>query len=136
MQEANTQQQLELEQLYNKNQTTSRLRRYFEVDMKEKQGVNLKMFMKMAKIDIEFGFNLLVQIALHRRTDIPTMVGLLRHHFATAQEVADAIALACEVDMLDWNPAFSQLVVHPNLQIPNDVQNELDLFQFLSLIHI
>jgi len=128
VQDANMQAQIELERLYNKNQTTSRLRRYFEEDLRPV--LDLTKFMEINKIDLDFGFSLLVQIALHRRTDLPTMVGLMRPYFATAQEVADNILKACELDMLHWQPAFSQLVVDPALQIPPEVQQELDLFQF------
>jgi hypothetical protein len=130
MQDALMQQQIELEKLYDKNQTTKRLRFYFETEVLQRHALDLGMFLDLNQIPRDFGFSLLVQISLHRRTDLPTMVGLMRHHFKSAQEASDAILKCCELDMLHWNPAFSQLVVEPSLQIPLDVQHELDLFQF------
>lgn len=122
--------QIELEKLYSKNQLLPRLYRYFEVELKERTGLDLTKFMETNNIDPEFGFSLLVQMALHRRTTLPTMVGILRHQYRDAQQVADAILKCCEVDLLHWHPAYSQLVVEPALTIPEDVQRELDLYQF------
>jgi hypothetical protein len=130
VQDANMQTQIELEKLYSKNQLLPRLYKYFEEEFKERNKLDLTKFMKINKIDIEFGFSLLVQMALHRRTTLPTMIGILRHHYPDAQAVADAILKCCEVDLLHWHPAYSQLVVEPTLTIPEDIQRELDLYQF------
>lgn len=120
--------QIELETLYSKNQLIPRLKFYFKEELKS--AIDLEKFFKINKIPEEFGFSLLVQMALHRRTTLPTMVGILRHHMTEAQEVADMILQCCEVDLLHWNPAFSQLIVEPALQIPEHVQRDLDLYQF------
>lgn len=130
MRDAKMQTQIELEKLYSKNQLLPRLRHYFEVELEERTGLNLTNFLKINKIDIEFGFSLLVQMALHKRTTLPIMVGILRHQYPDAQEVADAILKCCEVDLCHWHPAYSQLVVEPTLTIPEDIQRELDLYQF------
>ena len=130
MQDANMQTQIGLEKLYSKNQLLPRLYKYFEVELKERSGLDLTKFMEVNNIDSEFGFSLLVQMALHRRTTLPTMVGILRRLYPSAQEVADAILKCCEVDLCHWLPAYSQLVVEPALTIPEDVQRELDLYQF------
>ena len=120
--------QIELEQLYSKNQLIPRLRAYFEEEIKSQ--LDLTKFFQIHKIDKDFGFSLLVQMALHRRTTLPTMVGILRHYFDDGQATADAILKCCEVQLLHWNAAFSQLVVEPILTIPEHVQRDLDLFQF------
>lgn len=130
MQDAKMSTQIELEKLYSKNQLLPRLYKYFEVELKERTGLDLTKFMETNNIDPEFGFSLLVQMALHRRTTLPTMVGILRHQYRDAQQVADAILKCCEVDLLHWHPAYSQLVVEPALTIPEDIQRELDLYQF------
>lgn len=121
-------QQIELETLYSKNQLIPRLKFYFKEELKS--AIDLEKFFQINKIPEEFGFSLLVQMALHRRTTLPTMVGILRHHMDDAQDVADMILQCCEVDLLHWNPAFSQLIVEPALQIPEHVQRDLDLYQF------
>lgn len=120
--------QIELETLYSKNQLIPRLRYYFEEEIRSQ--LDLTKFFKIHKIEEDFGFSLLVQMALHRRTTLPTMVGILRHHFDDGQATADAILKCCEVQLLHWNAAFSQLVVEPMLTIPEHVQRDLDLFQF------
>lgn len=124
------QHQMELERLFNKNQLLPRLKAYFENELLENTGVNIVMFLSINDIPKDFGLSLLVQMALHRRTDLPTMVGLLRSHCQSAQECADLILKCCELDLLHWHPAFSQLIVERALQIPDYVQRELDLYQF------
>ena len=116
--------QIELERLYNKNQLLRRIRREF-TDQKE---VNLYAYMDARGIDPEFGYELLVQLVLHKRTTLPTMVGILRHHHDNLQKTADMILRCCEVDLCDWNPVTEQLVIR--FDITRDVQDELDRYQF------
>lgn len=122
--------QIELERLYNKNQLLGRIRREF-TDQKE---VDLYAYMRARGIDPDFGYDLLVQLVLHKRTTLPTMVGILRHHVKGADEgadlqpVADMILKCCEADLCDWNPVTSQLVIR--MDITRDVQDELDRYQF------
>lgn len=125
--------QIELERLYNKNQLLKRVRREF-TDQKE---VDLYAFMKARDIEPDFGYDLLVQLVLHKRTTLPTMVGILRHYadkksFAAngngLQSVADMILRCCEHDLCDWSPTTQQLVIR--MDITRDVQDELDRYQF------
>jgi hypothetical protein len=120
--------QLELERLYNKNQTISRLKNVFL----EFEDLDFVAFMEENDIPSAFGLDLLVQMALHKRTTLPVMVSILRHHFANeddgSQITADLILKAAELDMLDWNPSFKQLIVI--FDIPADVQADLDRFQY------
>lgn len=122
--------QIELEQMFSKNQLLPRLYHYFEVELKDRTGLDLTKFMELNEIDTTFGFSLLVQMSLHRRTDLPTLVGILRGHFRDAQTVADEILKCCQVDLIHWHPAYSQIIVEPALTIPEDIQRELDLYQF------
>lgn len=116
--------QIELEKLYNKNQTIGRIRDYFENQFPD----DLGWFFDINEIPRSFGFSLLTQMALHKRCQIHTMVSILRQHFPTAQEVADMILKCCEVDLLHWHPVRYQLVVE--FCIPQDIQDEIDRFQF------
>ena len=119
--------QIELEKLYNKNQLLRRVKREF-TDQKE---VDLYAFMKARDINPDFGYDLLVQLVLHKRTTLPTMVGILRHHVkegASLQPIADMILKCCEHDLCDWNPMTNQLVVRAD--ITKEVQEELDRYQF------
>lgn len=119
--------QIELERLYNKNQLLKRIRREF-TDQKD---VDLYAYMSARGIDPEFGYDLLVQLVLHKRTTLPTMVGILRHHAppgSNLQPIADMILRCCEHDLCDWSPVTSQLIV--KIDITRDVQDELDRYQF------
>lgn len=116
--------QLELERLYNKNQTLSRLKKVF-TDCKE---FDFKGYMEEKMIDPDFGFDLLVQMALHKRTTLPIMVSILRHHFDNSQLTAEEILKCAEADLVDWLPNFTQLVVIFNT--PPAVQADLDRFQY------
>lgn len=119
--------QIELEKLYNKNQTLSRVRKEFEASDLHFRGVFLKH-----RIDEKFGFDLLVQMALHKRAMLPTMVGILRHHFEplknASQLTADMLHKCVLADLCDWSIAAKQLVVR--YTISEDVQRDLDRFQF------
>jgi len=114
--------QVELETLYNKNQLIPRIRQEF---------IDAEVFeLKFAQIGVpqKFGFDLLTQMALHKRCSLPTMVGILRHHMDTAQEVADMLLICAKADLVDWHDATKQFVVR--YEITKDVQEELDRYQF------
>lgn len=121
--------QIELETLYNKNQLLKRVRHEFTSNKE----VDLYAYMQSRGVDPDFGYDLLVQLVLHKRTTLPTMVGILRHHAPSPlipdlQAVADMILRCCEIDLCDWSPVTSQLVIR--FDITPDVQQELDKYQF------
>lgn len=116
--------QLELETLFNKNQTLQRIRHEFT----SCKTFDFESYMTTNGIDPNFGFDLLVQMVLHKRTTLPIMVGILRRHFDTLQEVSDAILRCCEIDLVDWNPNLKQLILVFN--IADEVQAELDRYQY------
>lgn len=120
--------QVELEKLYNKNQVIQRIRTEF---------LNCKAFdflgfLAENNIDQEFGIDLLVQMVLHKRTTLPTMVGILRKHFepilSASQLTADMILKCAQLDLVDWDPTLRQLILVFN--ISDEVQAELDRFQY------
>lgn len=114
--------QLKLEELYDKHQLMPRVRKYF----KEKKDVPFAEF--MAKLDIpeDFGWDMLAQIAVHKRCDVPTMVGCLRRHCETAQEVADLLERAVRANFLMYQDGTFIVA----FEIPQDLQRELDMFQY------
>lgn len=116
--------QLELERLFNKNQTISRLKRVF-VECPE---FDFQAYMESRSIDPDFGFDLLVQMALHKRTTLPILVSILRHHFDNSQLTAEEILKCCEADLCDWNPTLKILIVL--FDTPPDVQADLDRYQY------
>lgn len=116
--------QIELERLYNKNQLIPRIRKEF-VECKE---FNFAKYFEDKQIPMDFGFDLLVQMALHKRCDLPTLVGILRWHLGDAQSTADMLYKAAVADLVDWSPNARQFIVKFN--ISKDVQEELDKYQF------
>lgn len=114
-----------LEKLFNKNQLLPRIRKEFE----ECKDFDFRKYMLSKTIDPDFGFNLMVQMALHKRTTLPTLVGILRNHFnSDTQATADALLVAAEADLVDWEPNFQMFVVKFN--VAQHVQEELDRYQF------
>lgn len=116
--------QLELETLYSNNQTIKRIKSEF---LKCKD-FNFKEFMETREIPEDFGFDLLVQMVLHKRTTLSVLVGILRVHFLTCQEAADNIVRACMHGLVDWNDTTKQFVVAIN--ITKQVQDDLDRYQY------
>jgi len=113
--------QLVLEKLFNKNQLIPRLREEFDLPIFKKYFVELG-------IPVDFGINLMVQIALHKRADVSTMVGVLRKYVDDAQQAANYLMTAALNGILYWEPITRVFIVR--FAIPADVQLELDKFQF------
>lgn len=117
-----------LEELYDKNQTLKRIRAEFE----KCSVFDFRDYCESHGVDADFGIDLLTQMALHRRTSLPTMVGILRHHFprsiAGIQQCADAIDAAIEIGLAKWDPALRLLIVV--FPITAEVQDELDRYQY------
>lgn len=117
-----------LETLFNKNQLTSRVRKEFE----HCPEFDFTEYMIQNDIDPDFGFDLLVQMVLHKRTKLTVLVGLLRKHFAQSydagQQAANMLLRAAEADLVDYNSALQQFIV--KFDITPEVQQELDKYQF------
>lgn len=116
--------QVELEQLFNKNQTIPRIRSEFQ----NCKDADFGSYMLEKEIPLPFGFDLLTQMALHKRTTLPILVGILRSHFDDSQLTADMIRRAAEADLVDWNPELRVFIV--KFTLSDDVQAELDMFQY------
>lgn len=116
--------QRELEKLFNKNQTIPRIKAEFM----NCEGFDFKEYFEAKDIPTGFGFDVLVQMALHKRCQLPTLVGILDKHFNNVQQTADMLQKCAEADLLDWSPQLDIFVV--KFTISADVQAELDRFQF------
>lgn len=114
--------QLKLEELYDKHQLMPRVRKYF----KDKRDIPFLEFMRKLGIPEDFGWDMLAQIAVHKRCDVPTMVSCLRRHCETAQEVADILERAVRANFLMFQDG-TFIVAY---EIPPDLQRELDMFQY------
>lgn len=116
--------QVELEKLYSKNQVVPRIRAEFQ-NCKE---VNFIDYMIKHDIPANFGLDLLVQMALHKRATLETLIGILYHHFNDAQVCADMLLKACMADLCDWDASLKLFIV--KFEITQDVQDDLDRFQY------
>lgn len=116
--------QIDMEKLFHKNQLYSRIRSEFE-----ESEIPFEEAMIEAGLNPEFGFDLLVQMVLHKRAGIPVLVGILRKHFnGDCQSCADALLVATKIDLIDWHPQSRKFVVKFN--ITPDVQQEIDTYQY------
>lgn len=116
--------QITLEKLYSKNQVIPRIRSEFQ-NCKE---VNFTSYLIEKEIPVNFGLDLLVQMALHKRATLQTLIGILYHHFNDAQVCADMLLKACMADLCDWDPVLKLFIVR--FEISQDVQEELDRYQY------
>lgn len=116
--------QIDMEKLFHKNQLHPRIKAEFT-----SADLPFRDVMVKHGLDPQFGFDLLVQMVLHKRAGLPILVGILRKHFkGDNQACADALLLACQIDLVDWNPVTEQFIV--KYDITQDVQDDLDRYQF------
>ena len=119
--------QIDMEKLFHKNQLIPRIKSEFV-----NADFNFRKHMINNNIDTDFGFDLLVQMALHKRTTLPVLVGILRRHFKSylgaSQLTANEILKCCQADLVDWHPQLRQFIVR--YDISQDVQDDLDRYQY------
>lgn len=118
------QHQVELEMLYAKNHLLPRLRYEFETST----APDFMGYLAALEIDAKFGIDLLVQMQLHKRCKLDVLLGTLRSHCETAQEVADLILKCAEADLVDFDSALEIFIV--KFLVSDDVQEELDKYQY------
>lgn len=116
--------QVMLEMLYNKNQTTKRIRQEFT----ECEEFDFGTYIEECGLPIPFGLDLLVQMALHKRASVETLIGCLQHHAENPQQIADWLLMAAEKDLVDYDPQLKIFIVKFTISI--DVQEELDRYQY------
>lgn len=120
--------QIEMEKLFHKNQLIPRIRQEFK-----KESDFFEPIFKEASLTDDFGYDLLVQVSLHRRVTIDILVGILRKHYQSdvsdgCQDIADAILRACEANLMHYNPTSQEVITR--FQITDDLQEELDRYQY------
>lgn len=116
--------QIELEKLFSKNQCIPRIKAEFQ----NTPDASFTNYLIEKEIPVNFGMDLLVQMALHKRATLQTLIGLLFHHFNDAQVTADMLLKACIADLVDWEPTLKLFVL--KFDITPDVQEDLDRFQY------
>lgn len=116
--------QHELEVLFNKNQLITRIKSEF-INCKD---FDFAAYFEANHIPTGFGFDVLVQMNLHKRCDLPTLVGVLNKHFECVQTTADMLMKCIEIDIVDFDPQFNLFITKATISA--EVQAELDMFQY------
>ena len=116
--------QKEMERMFHNNQLIPRIKREF-TSAKE---FDFQKYFHQKNINEEFGFDLLVQMVLHKRASLPILVGILRRHFNHSQLTVDELYKCAEADLVDWSPIAEQFIL--KVDISADVQEELDKYQY------
>lgn len=116
--------QRELEKLFNKNQLIPRIKSEFM----NNESFDFCAYIEAQGIPVGFGLDVLVQMALHKRCQLPVLVGIMDKHFNDVQQTADMLLECAKADLLDWSPQFNLFIV--KYTISQDVQEELDRFQY------
>jgi hypothetical protein len=121
--------QIDMEKLFHNNQLIPRIRREFT-----DSEINFRNIMHKHDIDSDFGFDLMVQMVLHKRTTLPVLAGILRKHFKNypervqSQFTVDLIYKCIIADLVDFNPQINQFIVR--YDISADVQEDLERYQY------
>lgn len=114
-----------LEDLFDKNQAFKRLDELYRQPF-------ITDHMKANDFPIEFGIEMLIQIGLHKRAELKTMVGLLWKHFGHKPEqlqlCAKMLERAVELQLILYSQETGEFVVF--VDIPADVQQDIDRFQY------
>ena len=116
--------QKQLEALYNKNQLIPRLIHEFSTC----EDFDFIKHIEENKIPTKFGIQVLVQMALHKRTTVPVMVGIMRSFESTVHSTIEMLKRCAEADLMDWDDALEVFIV--KFTISDAVQNELDRYQY------
>ena len=103
--------QRNLEELFHRNQLLDVLREQFK-----------------PLTDDPFKLDCVVQIYLHKQTDVPTMVGLFSPKWGSPQEVAEMLKEVVEDDLIDFDMEHMKFVL--KYEITADVEEELANYQF------
>lgn len=118
--------QIELEKLFSKNQLVPRVKAEFANH--ESPEYSFKAHLRLLGIPEAFGLDLLAQMAIHKRANISTLVGILRHHNNDNQLTADWIAKCYENGLVEWD-ALTEVFI-TQFSISDDVQEEIDRYQY------
>jgi hypothetical protein len=124
--------QMVMETLFSKYQAVACIKR-------ECVEANFPAVMADLGIHVEFGLDLLTQMVLHKRADVPTLIGLLMKHFVDqdeeinkiwdpAQACADELYKMAAAELVSWDDTAEVFILAYG--ISEDVQNQIDILQY------
>ncbi|WP_199097185.1 hypothetical protein [Dyella sp. ASV21] len=112
-----------LEVMFNDKQTFALLRRELTAD------ATVLATIERSGLNHEFALDLLSQMVLHKRANVPTMIGLMKGHFSSLQETANALEAAAHADLVDFDPTTEQFILV--FDVDADTQQLLRQYQYL-----
>ena len=121
------QNQIDLEVLYAKNQTLTRIKSEFRIS-------DVTEHCLQHEVSLDFALDLMAQMVLHKRAPMSVLVGILHHHFGDDAEVqdlqacADMIWKAAEVDIIDFDQLAWQFVLRHD--VAAKVYEDLERYQY------
>ena len=122
-QETLVQHQIELEKTFSKNQQIPRIKEEVLAT-----GLDFEAHFKEFDIPYDFGIDLLIQMILHKRANLNTLVGILYRHFDNAQETADAIKRSIDAGLVSYDDTLRIFIVI--MDISPVAQLDLDRYQY------
>lgn len=114
--------QIMLEILFNKNQLLPRLREEFT------NAEGCIPHLKKEGIPIKFGIELLVQMSLHKRCNVETLTGVLRHLEPDMVRMSALLTRCVEADLVDFNEDTHTFITR--FGVAPEVQKELDAYMY------
>lgn len=86
-----------------------------------------------SELNEEFCFDLLSQMIIYKRAHLPTLVGLLKHHFRDKsnpfQACSDALLIAAKYWLIDWDGQAEQFVIQ--FDVEEKAMNLIRQYQYL-----
>lgn len=89
---------------------------------------DFKGLLEKHKIPEKFGIEVLAQMALHRRCNLPTLIGTVRNHADNSQHAADLLIKCLEAGLMQWSPQLKVFIV--SVTLSNELQDKLDMYQY------
>ena len=116
--------QIIIEETYAKNNLMKRMLSEF----KDNDQVDLSAMFQNIGITEKFGYSLLVQMALHKRASIETLVGVLRDTYETIEEILTALEISLLAGLVLFDPNTEMFIV--SVDVSKETQHDLDLYQY------
>lgn len=116
--------QMELEEMFNKNQLVKRIRAEFE----ECTSFDFAAAFEEMDVPVPLGMSIMTQMAIHKRCSLDVLIGSLRSQVETSQDTADALTQLVMNGFIQWDEYKEEFIVM--LDITPAVQNEVDTYQY------
>ena len=115
--------QLELEEMFNKRQAA----KLIKDELKSSKAI-MKLVLASG-LSEDFTLDVLRHMAVFKSATLPQLAGVLKHHFDTLQECADALTVAVEKDLVDWYAREEKFI--SRISLDKKTYDTLEQYQYL-----